>query len=143
MDPSDRLPSAVSLAAAVVPYDAKVLTVRRGYPEGFPPGTWGVPCGKPAPGENPGAAVPRELFEETGLTGEVVTGAGERGFDGERDGRTVHNHRTNFPVHPLTLDVVLPEPDQEYRPVPVDRVDDAQLDAHNLGTIRQALAVLR
>lgn len=135
----------VSLAAAVVIRDGHVLAVRRSFGERFLPGVWGVPCGKLDPGETPESAVLRELFEETGLTGKVLGQAGERTFQSEWRGRTVLNRQTNFVVYPLTLDVTLPEPDQAYRWVPLDRVGDPSvvaLDAHNLGTVRQALDVL-
>jgi len=131
----------VLLAAAVVLLDDRVLTVRRSYTERFLPGVWGVPCGKLDAGETPESAVLRELFEETGLTGKVIDEAGHRTFESQWKGRTALNRQTNFLVHPLTLDVTLPEPDQAYRWVPLGHIGDARLDAHNLGTIRQALAV--
>lgn len=127
------------LAAGVVVHDDRVLLVRRSYREGFLPGVWGVPCGKLDEGERPEEAVLRELEEETGLRGQVVTAAGERVFVSEWDGRTVRSCQSNFLIRPLTLDVVLPEPDQDYRWVPTAEVAEAGLDEHNLGTIRQAL----
>ncbi|WP_343243061.1 NUDIX hydrolase [Streptomyces sp. SID12501] len=127
------------LAAGVVVHDDRVLVVRRSYREGFLPGVWGVPCGKLDEGERPEEAVLRELEEETGLKGQVLAAAGERVFVSEWDGRTVHSCQSNFLIRPLTFDVVLPEPDQAYRWVSTEKLEDAGLDEHNLGTIRQAL----
>lgn len=134
-----QIPSRNLLAAAVVVHESRVLVVRRSFKEGFLPGTWGVPCGKLDPGEQAGDAVLRELHEETGLLGEVVAAAGERSFVSERNGRPIQNVQFNFLVRALTFDVVLPEPDQDHRWVPTAELADAALDAHNLGTIRQAL----
>lgn len=133
--PSDRN----RLAAAVVLHDGHVLVVRRSLTERFLPGIWGVPCGKIAAGESTEVAVLRELREETGLTGQVVCAAGERSFVSEWDGRVVCNVQSNFLIRPLGFDVVLPEPDQEYRWLATADLDHADLDEHNLGTIRQAL----
>lgn len=132
----------VSLAAAVVVHDGKVLAVRRSYREKFLPGAWGVPCGKLEPGERPEDGVLRELFEETRLHGEVVRGVGEQTFHSELLGRAVHNRQTNFLVRPLTFEVVLPEPDQEYEWVPAGRIDESGLDAHNRAAVHQALTAM-
>lgn len=129
------------LAAAVVVHDDRVLLVRRSESERFLPGNWGVPCGKLDRGERAEDAVLRELREETGLRGRIVSAAGERAFDSEWDGRTVRNRQKNFLVAPLTFTVTLPEPDQAHQWVPVADLDGAGLDRHNLGTIRQALDV--
>ncbi|WP_313896047.1 NUDIX hydrolase [Streptomyces sp. YIM 98790] len=127
------------LAAAVVLHQGRVLLVRRSYRERFLPGVWGVPSGKLEPGERPEDAVLRELKEETGLSGEIIGTGGERTFFSRWNGATVENTQRNFLVRPLSLEVALPEPDQEYRWVPVAELDGFGLDDHNLGTIRQSL----
>lgn len=140
--PSPPPPLRKNLAAAVVLYDDQVLVVRRSRTERFLPGIWGVPCGKLDDGEDPETAVLRELYEETGLTGRIVKAAGERAFPSEWDGRSVDNRQTNFLVQPLTFHVRLPEPDQDHQWVAVGELERIGLDAHNLGTIRQALGTL-
>ncbi|WP_093840974.1 NUDIX hydrolase [Streptomyces aidingensis] len=127
------------LAAAVVLHEGRVLLVRRSYRERFLPGVWGVPSGKLEPGELPEDAVLRELKEETGLSGEIIGTGGERTFISQWNGVTVENRQRNFLIRPLSLAVALPEPDQEYRWVPVEELDGFGLDDHNLGTIRQSL----
>lgn len=128
------------LAAAVVLHDDRVLVVRRSRTERFLPGVWGVPCGKLDEGEAPETAVLRELYEETGLTGRIVAAAGERAFASEWDGHPVDNRQSNFLIRPLTFEVTLPEPDQDHRWLAVGELEQSGLDAHNLGTVRQALA---
>ncbi len=128
-----------TLAAAIVLHEDRVLLVRRSFRENFLPGAWGVPCGKLNPDEGPDVAVLRELKEETGLSGKVERRVGQSRFLSEWDGQTVENIQNNYLVHPLDLDVELPEPDQEFRWVPTSELEQADLDEHNLSTIRQAL----
>ncbi|MFD5394096.1 NUDIX hydrolase [Streptomyces sp. NPDC127097] len=127
------------LAAAVVVHHARVLIVRRSYRERFLPGAWGVPCGKLDRGESAESGALRELKEETGLLGTIVAHTGSTSFLSDYQGRRVHNHQENFVVRPLTLDVVLPSPDQVYRWVRPDELAGAGVDAYNLTVIRQAL----
>lgn len=128
-----------TLAAAVVLHDDRVLVVRRSRREEFLPGVWGIPCGKLNPGETPSAGALRELKEEAGLAGEIRRFAGKSTFVSEWDGRQVNNVQMNFLVRPLSLDVVLPERDQEFQWIPTAELADSGLDPHNLGAIRQAL----
>jgi 8-oxo-dGTP diphosphatase len=127
------------LAAAVVMHDDQVLLVRRSLTERFLPGVWGIPCGKLNPGEDPAIGALRELKEETGLIGRVRRRAGQSDFISEWDGSTVHNTQVNYLVKPLSFDVTLPEPDQEFRWLPIAELDGAGLDEHNLSAIKQAL----
>ncbi|WP_328548707.1 NUDIX hydrolase [Streptomyces platensis] len=127
------------LAAAVVMHHARVLIVRRSYRERFLPGAWGVPCGKLDRGESAESGALRELKEETGLLGTIVAHTGSTSFLSDYQGRRVHNHQENFVVRPLTLDVVLPSPDQAHRWVRPAELAEAGVDAYNLTVIRQAL----
>ncbi|WP_405843728.1 NUDIX hydrolase [Streptomyces platensis] len=127
------------LAAAVVVHHARVLIVRRSYRERFLPGAWGVPCGKLDRGETAEGGALRELKEETGLLGTIVAHTGSTSFLSDYQGRRVHNHQENFVVRPLTLDVVLPSPDQAHRWVRPAELAEAGVDAYNLTVIRQAL----
>ncbi|WP_432143772.1 NUDIX hydrolase [Streptomyces sp. bgisy084] len=127
------------LAAAVVVHHARVLIVRRSYRERFLPGAWGVPCGKLDRGESAESGALRELKEETGLLGTIVAHTGSTSFLSDYQGRRVHNHQENFVVRPLTLDVVLPSPDQAHRWVRPAELAGAGVDAYNLTVIRQAL----
>ncbi|REK86648.1 NUDIX hydrolase [Streptomyces inhibens] len=127
------------LAAAVVVHAGRVLIVRRSYRERFLPGAWGVPCGKLDRGESAESGALRELKEETGLLGAIVAHTGSTGFLSDYQGRRVHNHQENFIVRPLTLDVVLPSPDQAHRWARPAELAEAGVDAYNLEVIRQAL----
>ncbi|MGP8297379.1 NUDIX hydrolase [Streptomyces inhibens] len=127
------------LAAAVVVHAGRVLIVRRSYRERFLPGAWGVPCGKLDRGESSESGALRELKEETGLLGAIVAHTGSTGFLSDYQGRRVHNHQENFIVRPLTLDVVLPSPDQAHRWARPAELAEAGVDAYNLEVISQAL----
>ncbi|MEO5876731.1 MAG: NUDIX hydrolase [Streptosporangiaceae bacterium] len=127
------------LAAAVVIHEDHVLLVRRSHREKFLPGAWGVPCGKLNQEEKPADAVLRELREETGLSGAVARFAGKTAFVSEWDDQLTENIQHNYLVRPLDLRVVLPDADQAYRWVKTSHLHEADLDAHNLLTISQAL----
>lgn len=131
----------IRLAAAIVVHGGRVLVVRRSARERFLPGVWGVPCGKLDAAESPRDAAVRELREETALAGEVLGFGGCLTFRSEMNGREVLNEQSNFLVRPLTLEVSLPEPDQDYRWIPTDGFGEAGLDAHNVRAIRQGLSV--
>jgi 8-oxo-dGTP diphosphatase len=140
------------LAAAVVVHKDRVLVVRRSEHEGFMPKAWGVPCGKLEPDEIPAVGVLRELEEETGLSGRIRGRAGQSRFFSEWQGRDTENVQINYLIqlsdHLIRLSddqidrtIRLPEPDQEFRWVPISELDHADLDAHNLKAIKQALSV--
>lgn len=66
------LPAVVPCVGAVVHDDSgRLLLVRRAHPPDA--GRWSIPGGRVEPGEDDGAAVRREVLEETGL--DVVVGA--------------------------------------------------------------------
>lgn len=132
--PGDR-----RLAAAVVMDDRqRVLLVRRSEKERFLPRVWGVPCGKLEPGESPEDGALRELKEETGLLGEVVRKVGESSFVSDYRGHEIKNWQENFLVRPLSLSVVLPEPDQDARWLGRSELTSVEIDAYNLDIVRQA-----
>lgn len=136
----------VELAAAIVVHQGQILIVRRSDNEGYKPGVWGVPCGKINAGEHPDKAVLRELREETGLLGEVIGRVGESEFSSPWG----KNRQINYLVRPLRSKygdgeppaVDPPEEDQEWEWVPTSKIEKADLDDHNLQTIRQGLARL-
>jgi 8-oxo-dGTP diphosphatase len=127
------------LAAAVVLHDDCVLLIRRSMTERFLPGVWGIPCGKLDPGEEPAAGALRELKEEAGLIGEIQRRTGRSEFVSEWNGQIVRNAQVNYLVKPLSFKVVLPNRDQDFRWVPIGKLDDIGLDEHNLRAIKQAL----
>ncbi|MEU6122892.1 NUDIX hydrolase [Streptomyces sp. NPDC047123] len=128
------------LAAAAVVFDGRVLLVRRSTTERFLPGVWGVPCGKLDADESPRDGVLRELKEETGLLGQVLRKVGESSFVSTYRGHEVKNWQDNFLVRPLTLDVVLPLPDQEHRWLAPAELGTVEVDPYNREIVRQAFA---
>jgi 8-oxo-dGTP diphosphatase len=136
------------LAAAIVIHRDHVLIVRRSISEGFLPGRWGVPCGKIDDGESAPQAVLRELHEETGLSGSVTGWVGQSSFPSIWRGQRVTNIQDNYlinvsPTQLIDPDgmpaVTLPKRDQVAKWVPATEIGSADLDPHNLRTIRQGL----
>ncbi|TGB07118.1 NUDIX hydrolase [Streptomyces sp. MZ04] len=134
------LPSDNRLAAAVVAHRGRVLLVRRSETERFLPRVWGVPCGKLDPDESPRGGVLRELKEETGLLGEVLRKVGESSFVSRYRGHEVKNWQDNFLVRPLTFDVSLPLPDQEYRWLAPADIGTVEIDDYNRDIVEQAFS---
>jgi 8-oxo-dGTP diphosphatase len=145
----ERLGDVPELAAAVVMHNDHVLIVRRSRSEGFLPGRWGVPCGKVDEGESSQQAALRELYEETGLSGAVVSHVGRSDFPSTWRGQRVlnvqHNYLISPDVDPARVDsagmpkVTLPKKDQRAKWVPASGIAAAGLDSHNIRTIRQGL----
>jgi 8-oxo-dGTP diphosphatase len=144
------------LAAAVVILKDRrsadrVLIVRRSKTESFLPRRWGVPCGKVDENETSQEAVLRELFEETGLRGAVVTQVGRSDFRSVWRGQQVenvqHNYLVSTEIDPAQVDrygmpkVVMPMRDQKARWVPPVGLEKVGLDLHNFLTIKQGLDV--
>jgi len=143
----------IELAAAIVVHKGCVLVVRRSRSEKLAPRVWGVPCGKIDSGESRPEAALRELQEETGLSGEIVSTAGNRMFQSKWRGRWVRNLQWNYlvlpDVDPADTDsadmpnVQLPKEDQDHMWVPAGEIKKISgLDKHNLETIQQGLAAL-
>ena len=138
----------LQLAAAVVIHKDQVLLVRRSKTEGFMPGVWGVPCGKLDPIDRSlEAAAVRELREETRLEGIVLAQAASTEFRSIWQGQPAINIQHNYlmkltGIKPLgTPDVRPPLKDQDSKWVPVNRIDDAGLDEHNLRSVHHVLSV--
>jgi 8-oxo-dGTP diphosphatase len=139
----------LELAAAVVIFRNRVLIVRRSVEESFKPGVWGVPSGKMEPTERPAVAALRELREETGLVGCAAEYAGNRIFYSQWFGQHAENLQMNFLVSlaagrlPLIRmrmpRVKTPLRDQDYKWVPLDRIEHEDLDHHNMETIVQGI----
>jgi 8-oxo-dGTP diphosphatase len=138
------------LAAAVVIHHDRVLIVRRSKHERFLPLIWGVPCGKIDGNEDPRRAVLRELKEETGLEGEVITEIGRSEFLSQWRGRETKNFQTNYLVYvkgqPTDTDVnnmpliTLPKRDQLSQWVRLTEVFDFDgVDEYNREIIRQGV----
>lgn len=138
-----EIPGERRLAAAVVMDEqGRVLLVRRSERERFLPRVWGVPCGKLEAGESAEDGALRELKEETGLLGEVVRRIGESSFVSEYRGHEVKSWQDNFLVRPLTRQITLPEPDQDYAWLPTDRLSCVEIDDYNRDVVSQALTAL-
>lgn len=144
----------LTLAAAIVVHNDCVLIVRRSKKEKFMPKEWGVPCGKvDVRRERAREAVIRELREETGLSGKVVKYVGPPlEFSSTWHGRPARNVQHNYLVA-LTVGegtkstrwfswirarrfsrmphVKTPRRDQDSRWVPIEKIDQEPLDAHN------------
>nr|WP_199314984.1 MULTISPECIES: NUDIX hydrolase [Streptomyces] len=134
------IPGDKRLAAAVVMDDeGRVLLVRRSETERFLPRVWGVPCGKLEPHESAADGALRELKEETGLRGEIVRKVGESSFVSDYRGHEIKNWQENFLVRPLSVDVVLPRPDQAHAWLRPDELTGVAIDDYNLDVVRQAL----
>ncbi|MFP3986339.1 NUDIX hydrolase [Streptomyces sp. E11-3] len=133
------IPDENYLAAAVVMRRGRVLLVRRSRTERFLPGVWGVPCGKLKPGESPQVGVLRELKEETGLRGSVVSRVGSSSFVSEYEGREIKNYQDNFLVCPLSTRISLPLPDQAYDWIDPHDLGGVEIDAYNQEIVRQAV----
>jgi 8-oxo-dGTP diphosphatase len=154
----------VTLAAAIVIHNDRVLIVRRSKSEEFLPRQWGVPCGKVEARlhESAKEAVLRELHEETQLIGKVLKYVGQQEFPSVWRGRPARNVQYNYLVS-LECDenpgqrlpfrfrwwarktpyVKTPRRDQDFRWVPLDQVDYQSLDDHNSLAIRQGLKAHR
>lgn len=130
------------LAAAVAVEDDRVLVVRRSKFERFHPSVWGVPCGKVDSGESAPEAALRELWEETGLAGNVVCYLGRSTFSSVWRGQLAENIQSNFLVHLLGTqrEIRLPKEDQAAAWLSRDEIDNFDgLDIYNREVIEQWL----
>ena len=87
------------LVGAATVHDGRFLLLRRSDRESFLPDIWGIPAGQVRWGEDPRLACSRELLEETGLKGQVISLVGYSTFMSKRDGVELSNVQLNFLVH--------------------------------------------
>jgi len=87
-------------AYAVIVKDGQILLARiaGGYPGA---GSWTLPGGGVDWGEHPDAAMHRELYEETGLAGEVISllGVDSLRLERKRNGRMIGFHAVRIIYH--------------------------------------------
>jgi len=86
------------IAGAATVHNGQFLLLRRSDRESFLPKVWGIPAGRVNPGEDPGEACLRELFEETGLQGNVLDLVGYASFVSRRGNVNLSNVQLNFLV---------------------------------------------
>ena len=100
LDPIDSAPEQQRVGAyALVRRGGRILLSRMSAASGSP-GRWTLPGGGVQHGEDPEAAVQRELFEETGLHGRVgsVLGVHSNVYVGPSTGALIHGIRLVYEV---------------------------------------------
>jgi len=130
-----------NVLVGVIPvFDGQLLITQRGFEEKFMPGAWGVPCGKIEFGETLEDAVKRELFEETGLAGNIREMVGYSMFLSKKGENELHNLQVNYLVD-LVNDgpVVLDKSSASYRWIPLEKYDEFGLDDFTSSTVKQAV----
>ena len=98
----NQQPAVVQVVAAVIERDGRVLIGQR-LPGGRHPGKWEFPGGKVEPGEEPRAALARELREELGIEAHIGAEIGRYDF---RYGEGAPLHLIFFRVSEFTGEVV-------------------------------------
>lgn len=117
------------LAGAATVHGGLFLLLRRSRRESFLPNVWGIPAGQVRHHEDPSEACRRELFEETGLRGEVVGLIGYSTFASTRGGVELSNLQLNFLVNVPDCDVSLNRASHsEFRWISLDDTDSELLD---------------
>jgi 8-oxo-dGTP diphosphatase len=88
----------VLVSAAAFHYD-RILLLRRSLEQKFMPGAWSIPAGKIRPGEGSlEQAVLRELEEEAGIGGKVLSNLGMTWFESVYYQQPLHHIQFNFVV---------------------------------------------
>jgi 8-oxo-dGTP diphosphatase len=117
------------LAGAATVHDGAFLLLRRSARESFLPNVWGIPAGQVHFDEDVAEASLRELSEETGLRGKIVSILGYSRFRSERESVQLANIQLNFlviaPASSVRLD---PASHSEHRWIPLDDPKNPLLD---------------
>jgi 8-oxo-dGTP diphosphatase len=88
--PRDPPPPILAVGAVIVGRDQRVILIRRGRPPAE--GSWTLPGGRVEDGESLGAAIVREVREETNLETRVVCELGAVTIARERAMYVIHEH---------------------------------------------------
>jgi len=133
------------LVGAATIYDKKFLVLKRSSRESFLPAVWGIPAGQIEEDEDPSDACRRELFEETGLHGQVREPIGYSTFSSYRGSMKLNNIQLNFLVSVTDSEVKLnPASHSEYEWISLDDVDNSELlDAFTRDIIKSARDALK
>lgn len=117
------------IAGAATVHEGLFLLLKRSSRESFLPNAWGIPACEVEPGEDPCEACLRELYEETGLHGQVVDLVGYANFVSRRAGTNLSNVQLNFLVKVDDCDVKLNlASHSDLRWISLDDVDSDLLD---------------
>ena len=128
----------VVLAGAIPVFNNKILITQRSFKSKFMPGNWGLPCGKIDFGEDLEKAVIRELYEETGLKGEIKKIIGTSKFVGEKNGIQIHNVQINFLITLNDDNVILNDESENYKWIDTGNYKSSIIDDFNKNVISQA-----
>lgn len=129
------------LVGAVTVHEGLLLLLKRSERENFLPRAWGIPAGQVRFREDPVDASRRELFEETGLHGNVVDLIGYSRFQSERNCIQLDNLQLNFLVSASKCDVELdPLSHSDFRWISLDDLSNRLLDDFTRNIVASARA---
>jgi 8-oxo-dGTP diphosphatase len=133
------------LAGAATVCGGRFLLLKRSDREAFLPAVWGIPAGTVKRQEDPGDTCSRELFEETGLKGEVRELIGYSTFSSNRSSVELTNIQLNFLVDVTDDEVALdPASHSAFAWIPLDEADNNELvDTFTRNIIRSARETLK
>jgi|SRR5450755_1754982 len=127
------------LVGAVTVHDGMLLLLRRSERESFLPKAWGIPAGQVHFKEDPVEASLRELFEETGLRGQVINLIGYSRFQSEQNCVQLDNVQLNFLVSTPGCDIKLdPFSHSDFRWISLDDLGSDLLDDFTRGIAESA-----
>jgi 8-oxo-dGTP diphosphatase len=128
-----------SILVGVIPvYKNRILITQRSLKSKFLPGIWGLPCGKIEYDENLEDAVFRELYEETGLKGRIISSVGSSKFVGKKDDTYIHNTQINFIVETFNDEVILDSSSENFKWIKYSELHETGLDDFTTNTIIQS-----
>jgi len=127
------------LAGAAAVCADHFLLLRRSERESFLPAVWGIPAGQLKEGEDPQEGCLRELYEETGIHGQIGDLIGYSTFSSSRRAVQLSNYQLNFLVRVADRGVTLnPATHSAYDWISLDDVDDERLDDFTRDIIKSA-----